>query len=161
MGPSRYGHPEPGDSVRVGQAFLPAAGFPAGADFAEYFDGPDRSLSVAIRKKRSESSASLVMCAVNFMVKPNGQLVTVSSTRHRAYTSVLSNRSSSCALVSLRLGYLILGKVSRLYAFSVYPNRTSLPSDAAGATTGSQEVRPPRSSRTKGRPLQISYAHHR
>src|ERR1039458_9730597 len=95
------------------------------------------------------------------MVKPNGQLVTVSSTCCHAYTSVLSNRSSSCALHSLRLGDLILGKVSRLYAFSVYPDRTSLPSDAAGATTGSQEVRPPPSSRTKGRPLQIPYAHHR
>src|SRR5579872_656581 len=92
------------------------------------------------------------------MVKPNGQLVTVSSTHYCASTSVLSNRSSSCALQSLRLGDLILGKVSRLYAFSVYPNRTSLPSDAAGATTGSQEVRSSRSSRTKDKPPQISYA---
>src|SRR5678815_5369837 len=95
------------------------------------------------------------------MVKPNGQLVTVSSTYYYAYTSVLSNWSSSCALLSFRLGDLILRKVSRLYAFSVYPDRTSLPSDAAGATTGSQEVRSPRSSRTKGKPPQISYAHHR
>ena len=35
------------------------------------------------------------------MVKPNEQLVTVSSTCHHASTSVLSNRSSSCALVTL------------------------------------------------------------
>src|SRR6266545_4875616 len=103
------------------------------------------------------------MFTVEFMVKPNEQLVTVSSTHYCAYTSVLSNWSSSSALVSCitSLGDLILGKVSRLYAFSVYPDRTSLPSGAAGATTGSQEVRPPRSSRTKGRPPQISYAHHR
>src|ERR1041385_9272179 len=95
------------------------------------------------------------------MVKPNGQLVTVSSTCYHAYTSVLSNWSSSSALHScLGLGDLILGKVSRLYAFSVYPDRTSLPSGAPGGTTGSQEVRPPRSSRTKGRPPQISSAHH-
>src|SRR5512133_3735703 len=97
------------------------------------------------------------------MVKPNGQLVTVSSTCRHAYTSVLSNRSSSCALDSCitSLGDLILGKVSRLYAFSAYPDRTSLPSGAPGGTTGSQEVRPLRSSRTKGRPPQISYAHYR
>src|SRR5690242_2137259 len=99
--------------------------------------------------------------AVEIMVKPNGQLVTVSSTHYCAYTSVLSNWSSTSALQSFRLGDLILGKVSRLYAFSVYPDRTSLPSGAPGGTTGSQEVRPPRSSRTKGRPPQISYAHHR
>src|ERR1022692_3058620 len=59
--------------------------------------------------ENTESSANV--CAVNFMVKPNGQLVTVSSTCCHAYTSVLSNRSSSCALHSLRLGDLILGKV--------------------------------------------------
>src|SRR5215831_12384463 len=106
-------------------------------------------------------AAYRVAYAVEIMVKPNGQLVTVSSTHYCAYTSVLSNWSSTSALQSFRLGDLILGKVSRLYAFSVYPDRTPLPSDAAGATTGSQEVRPPRSSRTKGRPPQISYAHHR
>ena len=33
-------------------------------------------------------------------------------------------------------GDLILWRVSRLYAFSVYPNRTSLPSYATGVTTG-------------------------
>ena len=52
----------------------------------EYLTG--RLLSGSSR--RSESSALLV-CVVNFMVKPNGQLVTVSSTHYCAYTSVLSN----------------------------------------------------------------------
>ena len=93
----------------------------------------------------------------NFMVKPNGRLVTVSFTHYCASTSVLSTWSSSTALQ----GDLILGKVSRLYAFSAYPDRISLPSDAPGGTTGSQEIRSPRSSRTKGKPPQISYAHHR
>src|SRR6516164_2169086 len=101
--------------------------------------------------------ASKFVYAVEIMVKPNEQLVTVSSTHYCAYTSVLSNWSSTSALVTLRLGDLILGKVSRLYAFSVYPDRTSLPSYAPGGTTGTQEVRRPRSSRTKGRPPQISY----
>ena len=56
------------------------------------------------------------------------------------------------------VGYLILGWVSRLDAFSVYLFRTSLPSYAIGITTGSQLVRPSRSSRTKDSSLQISSA---
>jgi hypothetical protein len=58
-------------------------------------------------------------------------------------------------------GDLILRSTSRLYAFSVYYNRTSLPSRAIDMTAGTQEVRPSRSSRTKDRPSQISYAHTR
>src|SRR5512144_183043 len=97
---------------------------------------------------------------MNFMVKPNGLLVLVSSTHYCAYTSSLSTWSSSTALLSLfSLGDLILGKVSRLYAFSAYPNQTSLPCDATGVTTGSQEVCSSRSSRTKDKPPQISSAH--
>src|SRR5512135_2725897 len=100
------------------------------------------------------------MRQVNFMVKPNGRLVLVSSKHHCPYTSSLSNRWSSCALLfPYGLGDLILGSASRLYAFSVYHNRTSLPSRAAVATAGTQEVRPSRSSRTKDRPPQISSAH--
>src|ERR1700741_4389756 len=87
------------------------------------------------------------------MVKPNGLLVTVSSTHYCAYTSVLSTWSSSTALLTLRLGDLISRKVSRLYAFSVYPDQTSLPSYATGVTTGSQEVCSSRSSRTRDNPL--------
>ena len=56
------------------------------------------------------------------------------------------------------VGDLILGPVSRLDAFSVYPLRTWLSSRATGATTGTPAVRPPRSSRTKGRTPQISCA---
>src|SRR5580700_11272832 len=60
------------------------------------------------------------------MVKPNGLLVTVSSACCHTYTSVLSTWSSSTALLSFRLGNLISRKVSRLYAFSAYPDQTSL-----------------------------------
>ena len=94
---------------------------------------------------------------VNSMDKPNGRLVLVSCTHHCASTSSLSTRWSSWALQ----GDLILGRASRLYAFSGYHNRTSLPSRALGRTTGTQEVRPSRSSRTKDSPPQISYAHSR
>ena len=59
------------------------------------------------------------------------------------------------------MGYLILKHVSRLDAFSVYRNRTQLPSYALGWTTGALEVRPTRSSRTKVSPSQISNAHDR
>ena len=93
---------------------------------------------------------------VNFMVKPNGLLVTVSLTYLYAYTSVLSTWWSSTALISLRLGNLILRKASCLHAFSTYPNRISLRSGAAGATTPSQpsqEVRSSRSSCTEDKPL--------
>ena len=64
---------------------------------------------------------------------------------------------------SLRIadGDLILQRVSRLYAFSVYPGRTWLPSAAASATTGTPEVRPSQSSRTREKASQVSYAHNR
>ena len=55
-------------------------------------------------------------------------------------------------------GDLILRPASRLDAFSGYPFRTWLPGGALGRTTGTPEVRPPRSSRTRGRPSQISCA---
>jgi hypothetical protein len=60
---------------------------------------------------------------------------------------------------SLRMGSLILGRASHLDAFSAYPCRTWLTSHAAGATTGTPEVRPPRSSRTGGSSPQASCAH--
>ena len=45
-----------------------------------------------------------------------------------------------------------MGQASRLDAFSAYPIRTRPPGGAAVATTGTPEVRPVRSSRTKTRP---------
>ena len=104
-----------------------------------------------------EGVRDFLLRGVNSMDKPNGRLVLVSCTHHCASTSSLSTRSSSWALQ----GDLILERASRLYAFSGYHNRTSLPSRALGRTTGTQEVRPSRSSRTKDSPPQISYAHSR
>src|SRR4029450_4732011 len=57
------------------------------------------------------------------------------------------------------VGDLILRRASHLDAFSAYLCRTWLPSRAAGATTGTPEVRPPRSSRTRGSSPQVSCAH--
>src|SRR5258707_12543332 len=103
-----------------------------------------------------------LMHGVNSMGKPNGRLVLVSYAHYCTSTSSLSTWWSSRALLfPFGLGDLILGRASRLYAFSGYHNRTSLPSCAIGMTTGTQEVRPSRSSRTKDSPLQISYAHSR
>ena len=125
---------------------------------------PSRVLGTGLNQA-SAANSPITTHWESFMVKPNGRLVRVSCTHYCASTSRLSNRWSSCGLLTPRLlgglGDLILGRVSRLYAFSGYPNRTSLPSDAPGGTARSQEVRPPRSSRTKGRPPQISYAHTR
>ena len=56
-------------------------------------------------------------------------------------------------------GYLILRGASRLDAFSVYPVPTWLPGYAFGNATGTPEVSPSRSSRTKDSSSQISYAH--
>ena len=59
----------------------------------------------------------------------------------------------------LSVGSLILRLVSRLDAFSVYPFRTWLLSSAPGGTTHTPAVRPSRSSRTKHRSSQTSFAH--
>ncbi len=56
------------------------------------------------------------------------------------------------------VGGLILGWASHLDAFSAYPVRTWLTSRAAGATTGTPEVRPSRSSRTRDSSPQASCA---
>src|SRR6188508_2506287 len=57
------------------------------------------------------------------------------------------------------VGNLILRRASHLDAFSAYPNRTWLPSDALGRTTGTPAVRPLRSSRTRSSSSQVPYAH--
>ena len=64
----------------------------------------------------------------------------------------------SGVLLAFAMGNLILRGASRLDAFSVYPFQTWLPSYAPGGTTGTPEVRPSRSSRTKDSSSQISYA---
>ena len=57
------------------------------------------------------------------------------------------------------MGDLISGPASRLDAFSAYPFRRSPTSRALGRTTGTLELRPSRSSRTRDSSPQISYAH--
>ena len=67
-----------------------------------------------------------------------------------------------CSLQGVLLpkeGYLILRGASRLDAFSVYPFPTWLPGREPGGPTGTPEVSPSRSSRTKDSSSQISYAH--
>jgi len=59
------------------------------------------------------------------------------------------------------VGDLILRWASRLDAFSAYPLRTWGASRAPGGTTGKPAVRPSRSSRTRDRSSQISYARDR
>src|SRR3954468_10388783 len=104
---------------------------------------PPKTARIAVREGR--------------MTKPHGRLVSVSSTRCRAYTSDLSTSSSSTALQgACAPGDLVLRFASRLDAFSGYRIRTLLPSDATGVTTGTQAVRPTRSSRTKVRSSQVS-----
>ncbi|MBM3672858.1 MAG: hypothetical protein FJW86_11860 [Actinobacteria bacterium] len=63
------------------------------------------------------------------------------------------------ALPGSPVGDLISGPASRLDAFSAYPFRRSPTSRALGRTTGTRELRPSRSSRTRDSSPQISYAH--
>lgn len=58
-------------------------------------------------------------------------------------------------------GNLVSEGASRLDAFSAYPDPTWLPGGAADATTGTPEVGPPQSSRTRGESPQVSHAHGR
>src|SRR4029453_2931647 len=96
------------------------------------------------------------------VVKPLGLLVPVSCTCYQASTSGLSTQSSPGGLTHTQTGVtgdLILERASRLDAFSASPDRTQPTSRALGRTTGTPEVRPSRSSRTRDSPPQISYAH--
>ena len=54
------------------------------------------------------------------------------------------------------VGNLILERASYLDAFSTYPFRRSLTSSALGRTTGTRELRPSRSSRTRDSLPQVS-----
>jgi hypothetical protein len=54
------------------------------------------------------------------------------------------------------VGNLILKQASRLYAFSAYLFRRSPTSHALGRTTGTRELRPSRSSRTRDSLSQVS-----
>ena len=98
----------------------------------------------------------------HFLPWPFGQaldrLVAVSSMPYGTSTPALSTSSSSRGL-TLTMGYLILRGASRLDAFSVYPVPTWLPGREPGGSTGTPEVSPSRSSRTKDSSSQISYAH--
>ena len=162
MGPSQYGHRQTWQAL--GGQFFPQpdsvirASSPGTESKAFWRHIKRNTKSIGLLTRLVEC---LVRAAklrrVNSMVKPNGRLVLVSYTHYCASTSSLSTRWSSWALQ----GNLILERASRLYAFSGYHNRTSLPSCAIGMTTGTQEVRSSRSSRTKDNPPQISYAHSR
>ena len=61
----------------------------------------------------------------------------------------------------LRMGNLILRLASRLDAFSAYPFHGQLLSHASGETTDIPLPCSSRSSRTKDKSVQISYAHDR
>ena len=86
-----------------------------------------------------------------------GQLHALTALPHPAYQRGRLPR----AFRGLLPGNLILRKASRLYAFSGYPFEHRYPAMPLALTTGAQEVRPSRSSRTKDGSSQISCAHTR
>ena len=91
-------------------------------------------------QKPSIISTGLLKPLLTFHLRPIQQVVSL-----RSYTF------QSRELISKR--------VSHLDAFSGYLFRTWLLSVAPGGTTDTPEVRPPRSSRTRGSPSQFSFAH--
>ena len=93
-----------------------------------------------ITQKPSIISTGLLNTLLYFHLRPIQQVVSL-----RSYT--FQSRE------------LILKQVSHLDAFSGYLSRTWLLSAAPGGTTDTPEVRPPRSSRTRGSPSQFSFAH--
>ena len=110
--------------------------------------------SVIIPKNEDNFSE---ICLCIRPIKPIEQLVPVSFIHYCTSTPGLSTWWSSTVLMRI----LVSRGASRLDAFSGYPVRTWLPGGAAGATTGTLEVRPPRSSRTKGSSSQDSNTHGR
>ena len=117
---------------------------------------PSESLSTHQSVSRASRRARLH----GHMVKPHGRLVPVSSTHCCASTSGLSRPSLERPFRGPKSqGDLILGWASHLDAFSGYPIGTWLPGDAPGGTTGTPEVPPSRSSRTRDSSPQISCAH--
>ncbi len=94
-------------------------------------------------------------------IKLHGRLVRLGSSARTPYTCRLSTWSSPTALQGpYGPGVLILGRASRLDAFSGYPYPTSLTGDATGVTAGTRAVSPTRSSRTRVGLPQHSNAHH-
>ena len=114
----------------------------------------------ASEPKRCAFGMAVLEYGVTEPVKPHGPLVQLGSTGCPASTCCLSTWWSSTALLLLEAeGGLILGRASHLDAFSGSPVPTWLPGTAAGATTGTPEVGPSRSSRTKDGIPQSSNAH--
>jgi hypothetical protein len=108
----------------------------------------------------------LALCAVGWRTNPCGDAEDM-----EFYWAIRTARLHSLRSFHLRpinvvvyhgpWGDLVLRLVSRLDAFSGYPFRTWLPGGATGVTTGTPEVRPSRSSRTRERSSQVSNTHGR
>jgi len=93
-----------------------------------------------------------------FSIQALGRLVPVGYARCRASTSGLSTWSSCHGPYPVDLvRNLILEQASHLDAFSAYPFRRSQTSNAPGGTTGTRELRPSRSSRTRDSFPQVPY----
>ena len=92
-----------------------------------------------------------------FKLRPR-PISTVSLQTSRLFHSQPINLIVFKGSYSLLMRSLILGRASRLDAFSVYPFRMRLSSRATGVTTGTPLIRPLRSSRTRSSLPQTSCA---
>jgi hypothetical protein len=113
--------------------------------YAHFYPCADRRASVPPllkRCKRLAVSTGKLRALLHFHIRPIDPVVF----REPLYRST---------------GNVILRRVSRLYALSVYPGRTWLPSNAPSGTTRTPEVRPFQSSRTRKKTAHVSCAHDR
>ena len=94
---------------------------------------------------------------VKFKLRPR-PISTASLQASRLFHSQPINLIVFKGSYSLLMRSLILGRASRLDAFSVYPFRMRLSSRATGVTTGTPLIRPLRSSRTRSSLPQTSCA---
>ena len=94
---------------------------------------------------------------VKFKLRPR-PISTASLQPLRAFHSQPINLIVFKGSYSVLMRRLILGRASRLDAFSVYPFRRRLSSRATGVTTGTPLIRPLRSSRTRSSLPQTSCA---
>jgi hypothetical protein len=132
-----------------------------GCDPAAMATGNRRSSFQAPRPKGAAGSCERSIASTGTKVDSSprpistGRLNTLPCVHLRPINVVVWPR----ALPGYPVGDLILERASRLDAFSAYPFRRSQTSGALGRTTGTRELRPSRSSRTRDSLPQISYGY--
>ena len=119
---------------------------------------PPKSVSNGERRNGAQPFETSI-ASTNFIVNPSPRAISTGQLNvlpHLHFRPINVMVSHGPYLVN-PVGNLILERASHLDAFSAYPFRRSLTSRALGRTTGTRELRPSRSSRTRDSLPQVSY----